>query len=368
MKTVARQKIRKVTKKIKPKEIKHFFWHHTLGRIILILLAAILITATSLIVWFEAKHSGEPTELGVSFSKKYADELGINWQDAFDATIDDLGFKYLRLMSYWDVHEPVDNQFDFSTLDWQMDEAARKGVKVNLAIGERQPRWPECHHPDWVTSLSVEDFNQQLYDYITVVVNRYKNNPALEQYQLENEIFNNLFGDCKPVKRERVKTEYDIIKRLDPNHPVVINVSNQSGTPIRMPVGDKVGFSMYRKAYGEFGPLKWYFNFWMVPPYWHTLRAAIIEALHGAPTFVHELQTEPWGPGPTKDLSIIEQNKTMTATTIRQQVKFAERTGMSRIYMWGTEWWYWRLTKFNDPSLWNTVKNIVHTANSTGKY
>jgi hypothetical protein len=339
-------------------------WFIKFKKYILNIFIVWIIGATCLIVWYEVRHAKAPTELGVSFSTKYAGELGIDWKEAYIYTIDNLDFKYLRLMSYWDTIEPEDDKYTFEELDWQMDMAAQYGVKVNLALGERQPRWPECHHPRWVNSFAQKRFDSELLEYMGVVVQRYKNHPALEEYQLENEYFNNLFGECRRGDRERLQEEFNLVKSIDDDHPVVINVSNQSGTPYREPVGDKVGFSMYRKAFGQVGPFNWYFTFWIVPPYWHTLRAAIIELVHDIPTFVHELQTEPWGPGPTVALSIEEQNKSMTPEVLRDQIRFAEQTGMSRIYIWGTEWWYWRLTKFNDPSLVDTVRDIVAKRNA----
>jgi hypothetical protein len=339
--------------------VHHWLTHTLIGRSLLGLLGLFIFGLVLLLVWFQLRYSGKPTELGVSFSTKYAEELGLDWQDTFLYTVDDLDFRYLRLMSYWDDIEPENNQFDFTKLDWQMDQAAARGVKVNLAMGERQPRWPECHHPDWIRGIHGEEFNQELYSYIGAVTDRYKNHPALEAYQLENEIFNTLFGECEPATRERVQTEYDIIKAIDPIHPVGINVSNQSGIAVNEPIGDQIGFSMYRKAYGTLGPFNWYFNFWYVSPLWHTARAAVMDVLHDVPMFIHELQTEPWGPEATVNLSIEEQNKTMTPEIIRQQVRFAEQTGMNRIYLWGTEWWYWRLLEFNDASLSQTVQQLV---------
>src|SRR5690606_13511296 len=97
-------------------------WKQVAKRALLSLIALFLFISVTLVVWYQTKHADEPTELGVSFSTKYAHEMGIDWQEAFRYTIDDLGFKYLRLMSYWDQIEPEDNQFNFSELDWQMDE------------------------------------------------------------------------------------------------------------------------------------------------------------------------------------------------------------------------------------------------------
>ncbi len=81
---------------------------------------------------------------GVSFSVKYAKELGVDWKANFTALLDDMQIKNYRLMSYWDDTEPQQGTFEFSDLDWQMNEAAKRGAKVSLAVGMRQPRWPEC--------------------------------------------------------------------------------------------------------------------------------------------------------------------------------------------------------------------------------
>lgn len=315
--------------------------------------------AIVLIVSFLIRHAGEPTQLGVSFSKNYAEELGINWQTAYEGVLRDLGFRKLRLMSYWDEHEKERDQYDFTSLDWQMDLAAKYKAKVSLAIGHRQPRWPECHTPNWAKKLERNQQDAELLEYLEAVTLRYRDHPALESYQLENEIFNRLFGECPDFDRDLLAKEYGLVKKLDPAHSVIINVSNQSGTPVRQPVGDEVGFSMYKKAYGEIFGMGYYWSFWYVPSAWHTLRAAVIELLHSSPTFVHELQTEPWGPVPTKDMTIEEQNKSMDSEQLKKNIRFAENTGMSRIYIWGAEWWYWRMDNFNDPSLWNTVQEEV---------
>ncbi|MCE7936969.1 hypothetical protein DYH10_04265 [Candidatus Saccharibacteria bacterium CPR2] len=324
-----------------------------------IIISSLFLFAIVLIVSFLIRHAGEPTQLGVSFSKNYAEELGINWQTAYEGVLRDLGFRKLRLMSYWDEHEKERDQYDFTSLDWQMDLAAKYKAKVSLAIGHRQPRWPECHTPNWAKKLERNQQDAELLEYLEAVTLRYRDHPALESYQLENEIFNRLFGECPDFDRDLLAKEYGLVKKLDPAHSVIINVSNQSGTPVRQPVGDEVGFSMYKKAYGEIFGMGYYWSFWYVPSAWHTLRAAVIELLHSSPTFVHELQTEPWGPVPTKDMTIEEQNKSMDSEQLKKNIRFAENTGMSRIYIWGAEWWYWRMDNFNDPSLWNTVQEEV---------
>lgn len=326
----------------------------------LITLASLMLIALifSTVFGFRGKHSDEPVKLGVSFSIKYAQELGNDWQANFLALVDEVHVERMRLMSYWDLLEPENGEYDFADLDWQMDQAQAHQVKISLAIGQRQPRWPECHVPTWLKALSPQEQQDQLLEYITAVVERYRDNPALESYQLENEAANNLFGECPEFNAELLDAEFALLKRLDPNHPVVINTSNQSGIPINTGVGDKTGFSVYSHAYfpalGR--QMKWDYSY--VPAWWHSLRAGLIEGMHQNPTFIHELQTEPWGPVPTKDMSIEQQDDLMDSEQLVENVNYALDTGMKEIYLWGGEWWYYRNQNFGDKELWQTVKAL----------
>lgn len=339
-----------------------WLWYNRWGRALSLTTAVLLLASTLLVSWYFFKYRNEPVKIGVSFSKKYADELGVDWQANFTYLLDELDFRHFRLMSYWDLHEPKNNQYNFSVLDWQMDEAAKRGAKVSLAIGERQPRWPECHHPNWAKLLVRSKFDKELLSYIETVVTRYRHHPALAEYQLENEIFNDFFGDCDRVERERLQAEFDLVKRLDGDHPVSINVASQEGfPPIREPIGDSIGFSTYRVAAGKFLGQNYYWHSWYFTPHWHTVRAAFVELLHGADTFIHELQTEPWGPQPTVQLTIKQQNESMDTAQVRQNVEFGVATGIKRMYLWGGEWWYWRQAHFNDYSLTNTIRDIRNT-------
>ncbi len=322
------------------------------------LLAAVFIYLIFVGISYRLSHRNDPVKLGVSYSTKYAAELDINYREGFSALIDDMGVENFRLMSYWDLHEPENNQYKWDRLDWYFEEAEAKGVSISLATGQRQPRWPECHIPDWTRQLDDEQYTMELLEYLETVANRYKDSPALKEYQLENEWANNLFGECPIKDRDRLTSEYSSLKQADPERDVVINVSNQSGIPVIGPIGDRVGFSIYRDAYTEVlgKPLRW--SFWYVPSFWHSIRAGLIERFHGRETFIHELQTEPWGPDITANLTLEQQNETMNAEKIPFMVDYAKSTGMKEIYLWGGEWWYWRLTEFDDRELWDSVKQV----------
>lgn len=294
---------------------------------------------------------------GTTFTKQRAEEFGVDWQANYNALLDDMQLKRFRLTSYWSAHEQIRGELVFGDLDWMMDEAQARGAKVSLSIGLRQPRWPECHQPDWALKLKGNEWKQALYAYIEVVVNRYKNHPALESWQLENEAVNDWFGRCEAPDRERLDEEFALVKKLDGGHPVIMSLSDQHGIPLNGPVPDAYGFSIYRIVYNTFGPH--FYTYYPTPIWYHRLRAAIITTIHHKPIMIHELQMEPWGPRDTKELSIEEQNRSMSADQVPKSFWFAERIGLSEIDLWGSEWWYWRKTVLNDSSIWDAVKREV---------
>lgn len=298
---------------------------------------------------------------GVSFSRERSEEFGLDWKANFTALLDDMQLKHFRLMSYWSSHEKVRGQFDFTDLDWQVSEAAKRGAKVDIALGLRQPRWPECWEPDWSAQLSGNAWKQAMYAYIEIVVNRYKDNPTVANWQLENEAVNNWFGTCGAPDRVRLDEEFALVKKLDPNRPIRMSLSDQHGIPLGSPVPDEYGFSVYRIVWNTFSP--WHFYLVYPTPIWyHRARAMVIDWIHHKPVFIHELQMEPWGPKDTTQLSIEEQDKSMSASQVRKSMKFARQIGAKDIDMWGGEWWYWRKVRFNDDTIWGTVKQEVQSA------
>src|SRR3989339_1119993 len=120
-------------------------------------------------------------EPGIVFSFKQVERLGLDPRIFFLKTLDDFKPRYLRVIAYWDRVEKKDNEFDFSELDFQMQESSKRGIKTTLAVGEKVPRWPECHYPDWVKAVDSESERQkQVLDYLRAVILRYKNYENLE--------------------------------------------------------------------------------------------------------------------------------------------------------------------------------------------
>jgi hypothetical protein len=293
--------------------------------------------------------------IGVSFSLKQCRNFKLDGRETLQWLISEAGFRRFRLMSYWNEHEKQPGVYDFSQLDWQMDMAAQHGCQVTLCLGARQPRWPENHWPQWAWDADAATRSNALLAYIAVVVKRYKEHPALQSYQLENEALLQAFGNRPEVDRRRLRQEFALVKQLDPHHPVAMSTSTSWGIPIRRPTPDIVGFSYYQLFYASKDQA---YHTAFHTPRLHRWRRRLIRLLKRRPVFIHELQLEPWGPTAIWKMDSGEQDKSMGPAQIAKNIALAKAVGASPIDLWGGEWWYWRL-KQGDASIWQAVKAAI---------
>ena len=312
--------------------------------------------------WYILSERSRPLVLGTSFIADYAEYLGLDPHQTLAAVLDDLHVKHLRLVSYWSDIEPSPGHYDFSELDWEFQQAATRGASVSLAVGLRQPRWPECHMPEWAMGEPQSAWQPQLERFITEVVNHYKHDPALESYQLENEYLLTAFATCADQSRSRLSEEAALVRRLDPSHTLIISRSqNAIGWPVRAPLGDEAAISIYRRVWQ---PLLHRYMQYPFPAWYYAFLAGAEKLWTGHDTVIHELQTEPWPPDDQSIISssLMEQSNSLDAVRLRQTVDFAERTGMRTIDLWGSEYWYYRMVRLHDPSVWDAARTIYHAA------
>lgn len=296
----------------------------------------------------------DPALYGVSFSSKQCRNFKLSPHETLEWLISEAGFRRFRLMSYWNEHEKTPGSYDFSALDAQIEKIAQADGVITLCLGARQPRWPENHWPDWAWKASKTDRGAALLKYIQVVVERYKNQPAIISYQLENEALLAAFGERPEVDRQRLIEEFNIIKQLDPTRPIIMTTSTSWGTPIKQPIPDIVGISFYQTVYRD----DMYHRSFHVPII-DRLRKYVMRLTIRRPMFIHELQLEPWGPTAIWKMSIQEQDHSMDIEQIARNVMLAKKIHAGPIDLWGGEWWYWRLTHHKDPSIWQAVKQAI---------
>jgi hypothetical protein len=337
----------------------HHTVHHTLRRTIKIstYTAVVLISLAALAygtLWlFSFKNY--PVSFGVSFSPQYASSLGLDWKQTYQAILDDLKPKYIRIAAPWNEIEKQQGDYSYDTIDYMMNLAQEHGTKVLLVIGQKVPRWPECYFPQWVMEESATDKKQALLSYISNTVKRYADHPALEAWQVENEPFIQFnFGACEQFDQNAVQNEINLVRTADVHHPVVITDSGElSAWYTASHSGDILGVTLYRTVRTPSNFI-WKYSYMPAAAYKARARILGIEYNH---FFISELQAEPWfNSGSPVDTSIATQEQTMNPADLVANIDYAQRVGASRAYFWGAEWWYFMKTAHNDPRYWDIGK------------
>jgi hypothetical protein len=343
------------------------YWGKNLRHKVFTVLAALLMLCTGsmygIAQWYIHSERSKPLVLGASFIPAYAESLGLNAKDTMDALIGQAAVRNFRLVSYWDQLEPVAGQYDFSLLDWQFQKVEAAHGTITLSLGLRQPRWPECHAPSWIGSMPQSQWQPQLEKFMAAVVNRYKDSPSLRSYQVENEFFLQGFGLCTNFDRSRLVSEYNLVKKTDPHHTAIIARSNNAiGFPLGQPRPDEFGISIYKRVWSP--PIGRYYEY-PFPAWYYAFLAGTQKILTGRDMIVHELQAEAWPPNyqSITETSLAEQKKSLDAQRFENRIKYGEGTGMREIYLWGVEYWYYRLIILHDPTLWNVAAKNFNEQN-----
>jgi Beta-galactosidase len=324
----------------------------------------------------------EPYYLGTTFSPLQCYYMGLDWRQAFSA-IADLGLDRVRLGAYWNVIERQPMGFDFTELDWLLDQCDRRGMAVALALGMKVPRWPEFHFPDWVslrgdTGAGDRPLDQRspvvaelALNFVDRVVAHCRSAPALKYWQIENEPFTRLeIAGGRWLSPEFVQREIDLVRsgqRADQK----ILLTNAIHLPTPKPtedgpafqdslrLADAVGINVYTKvptgAPGQY--LEPTAQFWRTLQDWQgALRSADREA------WVAEAQAEPWEP---QQLVAMQKLNYPSASPLRLRnlTHQLRDLGYGTILLWGCEYWYWQKQQQQNLWWWQ-VQQLVEEARS----
>ncbi|MDD5098133.1 MAG: beta-galactosidase [Candidatus Pacebacteria bacterium] len=310
-----------------------------------------------LIVYFFVGYTKPASQMkwGVSFSLKHTKFLEIDARETFSALLDDLKVKHFRLILHWDLIEPEKGQYDFKEFDWQMNEIEKRNGTAILAIGMKTPHWPECHLPQWAVSMKKEEQQEAILSMIENVVSRYKDSKVLDSWQVENEIFLN-FGACPWRDEKFLAKEIELVRRLDSKHQIIITDSGELSFWIKTAkYGDILGITTYKRVWQE--QIRQYVSY-IFPPVFYHRKAELLKMHTGKEVIGVELQAEPWCANSIMNTAVWEQKETMDYKQFGENVKFAKDTGFDTFYFWGAEWWYYMLTKHNDPEIWNEAIKV----------
>jgi len=321
---------------------------------------AFVIIVISSIIFFAMPRNGGNVIYGITFSKDFAIYLGLDWKETYIALLDDVGVRQLRIPTYWTEIEYVKDSYNFENIDWQINEAKKRNAKIILNLGQKQPRWPECHIPDWAKNLETKERQRKLLDAIKTTVERYKDEKAITRWQIENEPFLP-FGECPELDEDFLDSEISLVRLLDGTRPVIISDSGELGTWYSAGKrADILGTTLYRIVWDKYlGYVKY-----PITSLVYRIKAAIIMLTTDVDKIIIvELQAEPWGPKMIIDTPIKEQYMSMGIDQFRSNIEFVKKVEFSEAYLWGGEWWYWLKTKQNDPTIWNEAKKVFQNNN-----
>jgi len=299
----------------------------------------------------------------------------------------DMGFGIMRLGAYWNRIEKEEGIYDFSELDWQVEEAKKQKIPVVLTVGMKAPRWPEYYIPDWVREKAhlypggdvtrSNILREATLKFIEQVVLRYKDNPTVKYWQVENEALDRIGADSWHIGKDFLKEEVELVRKLGGGkRPIILTVATYpnkflgilarirvSHDPIKenLNLCDILGLNVYPMiGQQEFG-LPFYFstNRAEMDAYFTRLVKKIKDA--GKIPWITELQAEPWEPGhlvyPKKEEPRTGRRKEAVST-----FKQMKSMGFDTILLWGAEYWLFRNTRHGDQRWLDTVKEILKDA------
>lgn len=328
-----------------------------------------------------------PVQIGISFSPRRAQYLGLDYQQAFHR-LEAMHFRVIRLSAYWDEI----TSDGYAQLDWLMNEAKRSHQPIVLTVGMKGLGWPEFFIPptampdaamasgtDAATVASIRD---GALAFVEATVLRYRDNPALYGWQVENEPFNRAGPDRLWIDAAFVRDEITSVRQLDGHHrQVIVNAfshfnlvfdqaSARQGFDLRQMLGfdadsaesdslsvlkrgDVLGLDVYTAIGYQFLGQN---HMSHADSDWPDRLARLRDlALHqGKQAWVMEAQAEPWDASP----DTFTNPQSTSPGAIRSIFANLKDAGFTTVLFWGSEYWLWR--QDNGDSRWiDTIKSIL---------
>lgn len=332
-------------------------------KIILITSAVIIGGLVLTLALLARKPQPDTITYGMSYNMPYVLELGLDPTEVLEAFFTELNVRHIRLSAHWNLIEPQRDMYDFAWMDAQLEMAEEHGAEVIFGVGRKLPRWPECHAPSWARALSWDEQKVEIMEYVTAVVNRYKDSPAITHWQVENEPYLEVFAKehCGEFDEEFLEEEIALVRTLDAKRPILITDSGNLGTwRGAYTHGDSFGTSVYVYFWNpELGQFKT-----ILPPWFYRVKEGVMEAFYGErETILIELSLEPWLLEPVTEVPIEVQYSRMNAEKFDEIIEYAKNTRYDTQYLWGGEWWYW-LKLHGSPEMWDRGVQLFNTTTS----
>lgn len=338
---------------------KLYFKHEHLKILLLLLLIIMVMILVIANIIIDQKNLHKSAIFGVSYSPSYAQALGLDPKETYQAILKDLKVKNIRLAANWNEIEPFDSAqgkpYDFTDLDYYVNEATKNKVKVILTLGYKLFRWPECRAPGWLPLDNTQYREERQLEMVKEVVEYYENNPTVAIWQIENEPLLK-FGICPGTDRVFLKKEVETVRSIS-SKPILMTDSGELRSWITpMKLGDYFGTTLYRSVRNDFiGRFDYPFR-----PWFYRLKAVIVKNLfapNNQKIMVTELQTEPWTDKFVEETPLEDQLQDFPLSKMQDNINFAKKVGFPEIYLWGVEWWSWMKSQ-GYPRYWEYAKGL----------
>lgn len=322
-------------------------------------------------------RASRPT-LGVNFSHRHAEWLGLDPDDLYRALLDDLGVRHVRISVYWDEIAPTPAALELGSLRRWLDPLQARGAKALVTVGLKAQRWPEYYPPTWLTSsmpmahgADVEQ-HPRVVAHLLLMLERVTaylaDYDAVGAWQVENEPFlpSMRHTEAWQISPSLLAREIEVVRGSDPrSRPIVVNHSTQSRFDRRwwtaLRSADRLAENIYTRK-----PNRWpwprYFNLYALPVYRPALgRESRVARDLGKGLWITELQAEPWQRDDIKTLRP-EQVESISPERIRRNLALVHRAGASHVYLWGAEWWQYTAQQHGDTRYWDLARSLFQSS------
>src|SRR5438067_269249 len=328
-----------------------------------------------------------PVQVGTSFSPKRAAYLGLDYRSAF-TRLEAMHFRVIRLSAYWDQVEAE----GFEQLDWLMNEAQRARQPIVLTVGMKALGWPEFFVPASVADLATLNQGQDVASdsslraatlaFVEATVLRYRDNPTLVGWQIENEPFNRAGPQRLWIDAGFLRDEISSVRQLDRHHrPLIVNAfshfnlvfdqaSARQGFDLRQWLGfdadsaerdslavlnrgDVLGLDVYTAIGYQFLGQD---HLSRADGDWPERLARVRELAkrQGKQAWITEAQAEPWESAE----ETYTDPKSTNPAAIRSIFENLKDAGYGTVLFWGSEYWLWRADN-GDPRWIDAIKAIL---------
>jgi hypothetical protein len=336
---------------------------------------------------------GQAVQVGVTFSPREATYRNLPWRETFNAALD-ASPALVRLGVYWNEVEAKRGTYDFSTVDWLLDQASARQQRVLLTIGMKAPRWPEYYFPDWLAhrlavaergvvsnDVQVQTATRAL---LKATVEHVRDRSVVAAWQVENEPLDTAGPHLWRIGAGFLAEEIALVRSLDTvrQRPIVVNtfVDTQPGVLLpsarsavwsraqaALATADVLGLDVYPsrtlRLFGSEITVRW--------PAW--IWSGLLADMHdlaetgGKDAWIVEVQAEPWTSTGGRLPPPAWPGAVVAPSSLEGEVGRLEAAGYRTILLWGMEHWEAQRSLSQDSSWWAAASAVFGRTSSCHK-